>query len=88
MDWQCSTVLVGRLRTLLQHVSRLYCLNHSRWSSYSGDTMPSQSLIAAGCDSTLLIHEATLEDTQVEMALAKAHSTFGQAIDVGSRLAS
>lgn len=49
--------------------------------------MPSESLVVAGRDSTLLIHEATLEDTQVEMALAKAHSTFGQAIDVGSRLA-
>lgn len=47
--------------------------------------MPCDSLIEAGRDSTLLIHEATLEDTEVEMALMKAHSTFGQAIDVGSR---
>lgn len=54
-------------------------------SRYSGDTMPCESLIEAGRDSTLLIHEATLEDTEVEMALMKAHSTFGQAIDVGSR---
>ncbi len=39
----------------------------------------------AGRDATLLIHEATLEDDKPEMALAKGHSTFGQAIDVGTR---
>ncbi|KAJ9120156.1 hypothetical protein QFC22_003055 [Naganishia vaughanmartiniae] len=73
----------------VNHRGKAYGLamqHKSGWKiTYSGDTMPSQSLIAAGRDSTLLIHEATLEDTQVEMALAKAHSTFGQAIDVGSR---
>lgn len=47
--------------------------------------MPCDRLIETGRDSTLLIHEATLEDTAVEMALAKGHSTFGQAIDVGSK---
>ena len=34
---------------------------------------------------TLLIHEATLEDEKAEMAEAKGHSTFSQAVEVGKR---
>lgn len=47
--------------------------------------MPCNALVNAGMDATLLIHEATLEDDKPEMAQAKGHSTFGQAIDVGYR---
>ncbi len=47
--------------------------------------MPCDNLVQAGQDATLLIHEATLEDDKPDMALAKGHSTFGQAIDVGTR---
>lgn len=47
--------------------------------------MPCDELVAAGKDATLLIHEATLEDEQAEMARAKGHSTFGQAIEIGRR---
>lgn len=50
---------------------------------YSGDTKPSQKLVEAGKGATLLIHEATLEDDKPEVAAAKGHSTFSQAIDVG-----
>lgn len=39
-------------------------------------------------NATLLIHEATMADEQVEMARAKAHSTIGQAIDIGKRCVS
>ncbi len=53
--------------------------------SYSGDTTPCDALIQAGRDATLLIHEATLEDDKPEMALAKGHSTFSQAIEVGTK---
>ena len=80
--------------------------------SYSGDTKPSEALIAAGQDATLLIHEATIGDDTaeeislmhelrkfakendmpppeakllVELAAAKGHSTFAQAISVGRR---
>ncbi|KAF8830365.1 hypothetical protein HHX47_DHR2000395 [Lentinula edodes] len=35
---------------------------------------------------TLLIHEATMSDAQADMAAAKAHSTVGQAIDIGRRM--
>ena len=57
------------------------------WSvTYSGDTRPAPELIAAGRDCTLLIHEATLEDGELEMAIGKGHSTFGEAIKVGHEM--
>lgn len=52
---------------------------------YSGDTKPSGDLVAAGDGATILIHEATHEDDTPEMAQAKGHSTFGQAIEVGKQ---
>jgi hypothetical protein len=59
-------------------------LNHAL-SRFSGDTQPTNTLVHAGRDATLLIHEATMADDQVEMAKKKAHSTLGQAIDIGRR---
>ncbi|TKY89791.1 hypothetical protein EX895_001088 [Sporisorium graminicola] len=57
------------------------------WSvAYSGDTRPAPELIAAGKDCKLLIHEATLEDGELEMAIGKGHSTFGEAIRVGHKM--
>lgn len=47
--------------------------------------MPCEDLVKGGQDATVLIHEATMADDEAEMARAKAHSTFGQAIDVGRR---
>jgi ribonuclease Z len=52
---------------------------------FSADTMPSNNLVHAGQNATLLIHEATMADEDEEMAKLKAHSTFSQAIDVGRR---
>jgi ribonuclease Z len=52
---------------------------------FSGDTQPTNTLVHAGRDATLLIHEATMADDQLDMAKKKAHSTFGQAIDIGRR---
>ncbi|KAF8504184.1 beta-lactamase-like protein [Hysterangium stoloniferum] len=61
--------------------------NAEGWSLvYSGDTRPSNNLIRAGRDATLLIHEATLADDQTELAALKAHSTIGQAIDVAKKM--
>lgn len=54
-------------------------------SSFSGDTAPTNSLVRAGQDATLLIHEATMADDQTEMASQKAHSTFGQAVRIGKQ---
>ncbi|KAI8388141.1 beta-lactamase-like protein [Radiomyces spectabilis] len=53
---------------------------------YSGDTRPCDSLVEAGRDATLLIHEATLEDSMKAEAIAKRHSTTSEAIDVGKRM--
>ncbi|KAL9541305.1 hypothetical protein PS6_010359 [Mucor atramentarius] len=52
---------------------------------YSGDTRPCDKLVESGKDATLLIHEATLEDAELEKAKVKRHSTTGEAIDVGKR---
>ncbi|KAG8906548.1 hypothetical protein FRB99_006662 [Tulasnella sp. 403] len=55
-------------------------------AGYSGDTMPCTNLVDAGWGATVLIHEATMADDQADLALAKAHSTCGQAIEVGRRM--
>ncbi|BGP51089.1 hypothetical protein JCM10450v2_007018 [Rhodotorula kratochvilovae] len=53
---------------------------------FSGDTMPCEALVTAGQGASLLVHEATIEDDMPEVAQAKGHSTFGQAIDVATRM--
>lgn len=60
----------------------IFCLYLNR---YSGDTRPCDKLVKEGQDATLLIHEATLEDASLDKAIAKRHSTTGEAIDVGKR---
>lgn len=54
--------------------------------TYSGDTMPCENLIRLGANSSLLIHEATMEDELEEDALAKMHSTVSQAIAQGHKM--
>lgn len=54
--------------------------------TYSGDTMPCDSLVELGNESTVLIHEATMEDDLGDDALAKMHSTVSQAIEQGVRM--
>lgn len=54
--------------------------------TYSGDSMPCENLIKLGTDSTLLIHEATMEDELVDDALGKMHSTVSQAIEQGQKM--
>lgn len=58
---------------------------HALLYSYSGDSRPSARLVEAGRDATLLIHEATFEDDMMSEAVAKKHSTTGEAIDIGKR---
>lgn len=38
-----------------------------------------------GMNSTVLIHEATFEDAMIAEAIAKRHSTIGEAIQVGTK---
>ncbi|OZJ02530.1 hypothetical protein BZG36_04131 [Bifiguratus adelaidae] len=53
---------------------------------YSGDTRPCQALVDIGKDATLLIHEATFDDTKMQEAREKRHSTANEAIDVGKQM--
>ncbi|KAE8270311.1 hypothetical protein A4X09_0g2031 [Tilletia walkeri] len=53
--------------------------------AYSGDTRPCEAMVEASKDVTVMIHEATIQDGREEMAYAKGHSTFAQAIDIGRR---
>ena len=52
---------------------------------FSGDTRPTQHLVDAGSGATVLIHEATMADEELELAQTKGHSTVGQAIDLGKK---
>ncbi|KAG0738113.1 hypothetical protein G6F35_006069 [Rhizopus arrhizus] len=52
---------------------------------YSGDTRPCDNLIKEGQNATLLIHEATFDDTEKENAEEKRHTTTGEAIEVGQK---
>jgi len=54
--------------------------------SYSGDCRPSPSFAVIGRDSHLLIHEATFEDEMRGEALAKKHSTTGEALSIASQM--
>jgi ribonuclease Z len=54
--------------------------------SYSGDCRPSSNFAVIGRDSDLLIHEATFEDEMRGEALAKRHSTSGEAIIIASEM--
>jgi len=48
---------------------------------YSGDTRPCPALINAGKNATILIHEATFEDTLFQEAVEKNHSTTSEAVN-------
>lgn len=54
--------------------------------TFSGDTIPCESLVELGKDSTLLIHEATLEDILAASAAHKKHSTVSQAIEQSEKM--
>uniref|UniRef100_A0ACD5VPN7 Uncharacterized protein n=1 Tax=Avena sativa TaxID=4498 RepID=A0ACD5VPN7_AVESA len=51
---------------------------------YSGDTRPCPALVDASRDATVLIHEATFEDSMKDEAIARNHSTTKEAIGVGT----
>lgn len=50
---------------------------------FSGDSRPCEQLTKAATHATLLIHEATFEDTMLDEAMEKKHSTTGEAIATG-----
>lgn len=70
-----------RRASLIAHISGIENLSFR----FSGDTIPAGKLVIAGNNATLLIHEASMADDQLDLATSKMHSTFGQAVDVGRR---
>jgi len=52
---------------------------------YSGDTNPCQTVLNYCQNVSLLIHEATFEDSLAEDAKWKKHTTVGQAIEIGQK---
>lgn len=54
--------------------------------TYSGDSMPCRDLVELGRNSTVLLHEATMEDDLIEEAKVKMHSTISQAIAQGREM--
>lgn len=54
--------------------------------AYSGDSRPTKNLEEAGTGVDLLIHEATMQDEEKEMAEKKGHSTIGGAIASGKKM--
>ncbi|XP_073831185.1 ribonuclease Z [Musca autumnalis] len=54
--------------------------------TYSGDSMPCKDLVDLGLNSTILIHEATMEDDLADEAKIKMHSTISQAIQQGQAM--
>jgi len=53
---------------------------------YSGDCRPSGDLVEIGRGATVVIHEATVADTQPQDALDKMHCTTAEAIMIGKRM--
>jgi len=61
------------------------CVNH--WKlCYSGDTRPCEELVKIGRNSTIAIHEATLEDGMEQEAEEKAHCTISEALDICDKM--
>lgn len=53
---------------------------------YSGDTRPCENLVKYGKNATILIHEATFNDSLAKNASENMHSTVGEAVEVGMRM--
>jgi ribonuclease Z len=54
--------------------------------AYSGDCRPSDGFVKIGQGTTVLIHESTFDDELQGDAIAKKHSTMGEAIGVGRKM--
>ena len=50
---------------------------------FSGDTRPCEAIVDAAMGATLLIHEATFDDSMLEEAIGKKHCTTKEAVETG-----
>jgi ribonuclease BN (tRNA processing enzyme) len=83
--------MITRLRSIpVQHCQSSYGLVLDFKSThkivYSGDCRPSQSLVKAGIDCDLLIHEATFDDSMQDDAVKKRHSTSSEARRIAQQM--
>lgn len=95
LDAARASVGIKRLESVrVEHCSHAFALvlessdfdhgSSNGWKIvFSGDTRPCSQLTAAAANATVLIHEATFEDTMVDEAVEKRHSTTGEAIAAG-----
>ena len=85
---QCG--LCNLVSVPVQHCPDAHGVVLSLWCGekivYSGDTRPCERLVREGWGATLLIHEATFDDTMLKDAIKKRHSTSGEAINVAIRM--
>lgn len=74
----------------VDHCSQSYGIrvwSNEGWSLvFSGDTRPCRALIELGKGATILIHEATFDDTKPEEAVQKKHSTVNEAYRVHTEM--
>ncbi|KAK9254123.1 hypothetical protein V1507DRAFT_497452 [Lipomyces tetrasporus] len=54
--------------------------------SYSGDTRPNENFVDIGKNTSLLIHEATMDDPLLADAISKRHSTVSEALGVARQM--
>lgn len=64
---------------MLSYLNVIICV-----MTWPGDTRPCQSVIDAAQQATLLVHEATFENGMEVDAIAKNHSTTGDAVGVAA----
>jgi len=86
--YMCQSLGLSSFKTVdMYHRCRCYgavITHEDGWSiAFSGDTQPTLNLVRAGPKATVLIHEATMADEELDLAQMKGHSTVGQAIDIG-----
>ena len=82
---------ISRLENVkVTHCSQAYGVrlwSTEGWSLvFSGDTRPCEALIELGRDATILIHEATFDNSKGEEAVQKKHSTVQEAYSVAERM--
>ncbi|KAJ3292826.1 Zinc phosphodiesterase ELAC protein 2 [Rhizoclosmatium sp. JEL0117] len=75
---------------LVKHCAAAYAVVITHESgikvAFSGDCRPSNQFVEVGKDSTLVIHEATMDEDKKAEAIEKNHCTTNEAIDIAKRM--
>lgn len=87
---RCLGIAVENVR--VQHCYEAYGVSITSIASrgwkivYSGDTRPSSRLAELGRFATVVIHEATFDDSKIEDAVEKNHSTVSEAVQTAEQM--